>query len=182
MELLLKQIILAVHHDFQWVLVATKFLTAKLHSLYVKESESEILERSELESESDFYLRLRNPASKTETIFLLQTTRYSLSSEGTNSSLAQSAGELRPLEKIPRLAFVGLEFVPNFCLLSHNSGSRYARKPIKGSKDLDDSLVSKKLEPKNGLLGWRPGPGNLSHKDAKTCPHYDITHKNQKPK
>jgi len=30
------------------VLVATKFLTAKLHSLYV-ESESEILEKSELE-------------------------------------------------------------------------------------------------------------------------------------
>jgi len=33
------------------VLVATNFLVAKLHSLYVKESESEILERSELESD-----------------------------------------------------------------------------------------------------------------------------------
>jgi len=33
------------------VLVAAKFLAAKLHSLYVKESESEILERWELESD-----------------------------------------------------------------------------------------------------------------------------------
>jgi len=33
------------------VLVATKFLAAKRHSLYVKESESEILERSELDSD-----------------------------------------------------------------------------------------------------------------------------------
>ena len=32
------------------MLVATKFLAAKLHSLYAKESESEILERSELKS------------------------------------------------------------------------------------------------------------------------------------
>jgi len=37
-----------------------------------------------------------------------------------------------------------------FWFLIHNFGSRYARKPIKGSKDLDDSLVSKKkLEWKN---------------------------------
>ena len=35
------------------MLVTTKFLTAKLHSLYVKESESESLERSEFESELD---------------------------------------------------------------------------------------------------------------------------------
>jgi len=40
-----------VYHDFHWVLVAIKLLTGKLHSLYVKESESEILERSELESD-----------------------------------------------------------------------------------------------------------------------------------
>ena len=33
-KILLKQRILAVYHDFHWVLVATKFLTAKLHSLY----------------------------------------------------------------------------------------------------------------------------------------------------
>jgi len=51
MKLLLQQIIFAVYHDFHWVLVATKLLTAKLHSLYVKELELEILERSELESD-----------------------------------------------------------------------------------------------------------------------------------
>ena len=33
MKLLLKQIILAVYHDFHWALVATKFLAAKLRSL-----------------------------------------------------------------------------------------------------------------------------------------------------
>jgi len=46
-KLLLKQRILAVCHDFHWVLVASKLLTVKLHSFYVKQSESEILERSE---------------------------------------------------------------------------------------------------------------------------------------
>jgi len=45
MKLLLKQRILAVYHDFHYVLVATKFLTVKFHSGYVKESE--IVERSE---------------------------------------------------------------------------------------------------------------------------------------
>ena len=45
MKLLSKQIILAVHHGFYLVLVATKFLTVKFHPRYVKESE--ILERLE---------------------------------------------------------------------------------------------------------------------------------------
>jgi len=53
--LLLKQRLLALYHDFHVMLDATKFLTAKIHSLYVKESESEILERSELKSESDIF-------------------------------------------------------------------------------------------------------------------------------
>jgi len=35
----------------------------------------------------------------------------------------------------------------------HNFGSRYARKPIKGSKDSDDSLVSKKTGAKK-LAHW----------------------------
>jgi len=48
MKLLLKQRFLAVCHDIHWVLVATKLLTAKLHSFYVNESKSEILKRSEL--------------------------------------------------------------------------------------------------------------------------------------
>jgi len=50
---LLKQRILAMYHDFQWLLVATKLLTAKLHSRYVKELESEILERSDILSPTD---------------------------------------------------------------------------------------------------------------------------------
>ena len=43
LKLFLKQNILAVYHDFHCVLVATKLLTAKLHSFYVKGAESEIL-------------------------------------------------------------------------------------------------------------------------------------------
>jgi len=41
-------------------------------------------------------------------------------------------------------------------------GSRYARKPIKGSKYLDDSLdPNKTLSQKIGLLNWRPSPVKL---------------------
>jgi len=48
---------------------------------------------------------------------------------------------------------VGFEFISNFRFVSHNFGSRYARKLIMGSKDWDDSLVSKKhLSHKNGSL------------------------------
>jgi len=50
MKLLLKQIS-SVYHDLQWVFAGTKFLAAKLRSLFIKESESEILEISELESD-----------------------------------------------------------------------------------------------------------------------------------
>ena len=39
-KLLLKQWILALYHNFHWLLVATRLLTAKLHSRYVKESQS----------------------------------------------------------------------------------------------------------------------------------------------
>jgi len=38
-KLLLKQRIIAVHHDFHWLLLATKLLTAKPHSRYVEELE-----------------------------------------------------------------------------------------------------------------------------------------------
>jgi len=42
---------------------------------------------------------------------------------------------------------------------------------------MDDSLDKKKLEQKNDLLGWCPGPDD--HKPwlqkRKTCPHHDIT-------
>jgi len=57
----------------------------------------------------------------------------------------------------------------NFLFLSHNFGSRYARKPLNGCKDLDDTLDSKTtLGQKNGILGWRPGAGKVGKKNAKS--------------
>jgi len=41
LKLLLKQRFLAVYHRFRRLLIATKLLTVKLYSLYVKESEPE---------------------------------------------------------------------------------------------------------------------------------------------
>jgi len=53
----------------------------------------------------------------------------------------------------PRFPFVGAEILTTFWFWWHNFGSRYARKPIKGSKDLDDSPVLKKnLSEKIGSL------------------------------
>jgi len=46
-ESLLKHIILAAHHDFHWLLVATKIFSAKLHAYYAKQLEAGILKRSE---------------------------------------------------------------------------------------------------------------------------------------
>jgi len=57
LKVLLKHRILAVYHDFHWLLLAAKLLTAKLHSRYVRGSE--IPERSELGR--TFHLRLHNP-------------------------------------------------------------------------------------------------------------------------
>ena len=50
--LLMKPIILAVHHDFHWLVFATKLLIAKLHSRYMKKSVSGNFgsEESELET------------------------------------------------------------------------------------------------------------------------------------
>jgi len=48
-----------------------------------------------------------------------------------------------------RFPFEGVEILTTFWFLWYNLGFRYARKPTKGSKDLDDSLVyQKKLEVK----------------------------------
>jgi len=61
----------------------------------------------------------------------------------------------------------------------HNFGSRYARKPIKGSKDSDDSLVSKKnWSEKIGSLDWHLGPGEV----AKNTPLVTPPQENPKPK
>jgi len=53
----------------------------------------------------------------------------------------------------PRFPFVVVEILTTFWFLCHHFVSRYARKPIKGSKNSDDSLFSKKLERKNWLIG-----------------------------
>jgi len=67
-----------------------------------------------------------------------------------------------------RLEFVGVEILTTFLFLWHNFGSRYARKPIKSSKDSDDSLISKKnLSQKIGSLAWRLGPGKAGHEMQK---------------
>ena len=60
--------------------------------------------------------------------------------------------------------------------MSHNFGFRYARKQIKGSKEADFSLVSKKTWTKNGSLGWRPGPDKFGQRfeNTHTC---DVTHR-----
>ena len=57
--------------------------------------------------------------------------------------------------------------------LSHNSGSRYARRSIEDSKDADDHLVSKYiLSQKNGSFDWCPGPGKFGqkHKNMPSLP------------
>jgi len=56
LKLLLKQRILAVYHDFHWLLVATKLLTAKLHIMLRCRSRKCWKGRSRT-----LYLRLRNP-------------------------------------------------------------------------------------------------------------------------
>jgi len=59
----------------------------------------------------------------------------------------------------PRLAFVVVEILTTLLFLCHNFGSRYAIKLIKGSKDSDDRLASKKLAPKNWFIGLAPRAG-----------------------
>jgi len=60
----------------------------------------------------------------------------------------------------PKLGFVGAEIFTNFCFFIRSFGYRYARKPFKGSEDVDFCLVSEKnLSQKNGSMGWGPGPG-----------------------
>jgi len=69
----------------------------------------------------------------------------------------------------PRLGFVGVEIFTNFSFFINNFGYRYARKPFKGSKDADFSLISEQiLSQNNGWLGWHPGPGKFGQKNAIT--------------
>jgi len=80
------------------------------------------------------------------------------SSEGVNSSLSSSSAAELWLTKTcsERANYIFREtflFLSKFGFLSHNFGSRYARKPFKGSKNSDHSLVSNKTSAKNGSLG-----------------------------
>jgi len=74
-----------------------------------------------------------------------------------NSSIAQSAAELWLDKMWPEVGndtfCVTFLFLSKIGFLSHNFGFRYARKPIKGSKDADFSLVSKKTLAKKWLAG-----------------------------
>ena len=66
------------------------------------------------------------------------------------------------------LAFVRVKIFTNFWLWDHSFDSRYAWKPIKGSKVSDDSLVSKTSLSQNiGRFGWRPVPGKVGKKTQK---------------
>ena len=58
-----------------------------------------------------------------------------------------------------------LDFCAKCFFGGRSSGSRHARRSIKGSKDANDRLVSKiSLSQKNGSLDWRPGPGKFGQK------------------
>jgi len=61
LKLLLKQRILAVHHDFRWLMVATKLLTVKLHVMW-KIRSRKFWKGQRIRT---FYPRLRNPADNT---------------------------------------------------------------------------------------------------------------------
>ena len=70
----------------------------------------------------------------------------------------------------PRFSFVGVEILTTFWFLWHRIGSRYARKPIEGSKDSDDSQVSqknwaKKLAHWIGVQGRVKGQKNRNYKN-----------------
>jgi len=79
----------------------------------------------------------------------------------------------------PLVSFVGVEILTTFWFLIHNFGFRYARKPIKGSKDSDYSLVTKtNLSEKIGQLVWRLGPG----KGGKNTPLVTTPQETPKPK
>jgi len=63
----------------------------------------------------------------------------------------------------------------NFLFLSHNFCSVNVGKPIKGSKDSDDSLDSKK-NVSHKIARWvsSQGPVKLAE-NSKTCSHCDVT-------
>ena len=81
------------------------------------------------------------------------------------------------------VSFLGVEILTTFWFLWYNFWSRYARKPIKGSKNSWDNLISKKYLGQNvGPFDGRPGPVKIGHKNAKTSPLVTFPQENSKPK
>ena len=105
--------------------------------------------------------------------FSLKTTSLSRFKADLNSSLARSAGECYPYRDGSVPTQIGVCGCRNFTSLFfiHNFGYRYARKPFKGSKDVDFCLVSEtNLSQKDGSIVWCPGPGKGGQKNPKTPP------------
>jgi len=69
----------------------------------------------------------------------------------------------------PRLEFVGAENLTTYWFLRHNFGSRYARKPTKGSKDSCGSLVTTQTWAKK-LAHWIGAYGRVKQA-IKTLKH-----------
>jgi len=81
------------------------------------------------------------------------------------------------------VSFLGVEILTTFWFLWYNFWSRYARKPIKGSKNSWDNLISKKYLGQNvGPFHGRPGPRKVGHKNAKTPPLVTSPQENPKLK
>jgi len=81
-----------------------------------------------------------------------------------NSSLAQSAAEVWLAKICPVNAnhtFCVTLFLSKIEFLSYNLGSSYARKPIKGFKDIDFSLVFQKTSAKK-MACWVGAQGQVN--------------------
>ena len=101
-------------------------------------------------------------------------TRVQESSEGLNSSLAQSCWWLRLAKGWPEEAYGFFQLLLKTRFFSHGFGSRHASKSIKGSKDSYSSQECEKyLGQKNGPFSQSPGPGNQAY-NAKTPFHCDV--------
>jgi len=98
-----------------------------------------------------------------------------------NSSLAQSAAKLWLVKFCPERAnhtfFVTFSVLTKIRFLSHDFGSRYARKLLKGSNNVDLGLVSKKTgDKKMVLVGLVPrvryaGPKKQKHAPTQRTPN-----------
>ena len=81
-----------------------------------------------------------------------------------------------------KATFCGTWICTQFLFLNHNCGSRYASKPIKPSKDSDDSLVSKKTQPQITCWFGAQGQVNSAKKSQKNAPIITSLTENTKPK